>query len=139
MNSFPQQQGPATQALLESTRTAWGTLSDEPIFETEQRTQRGKPSKGMKRSLALSGSFDMSEFLKASQQVEDSISFPSIEWPSIDDESDNESDEECYDTRSSKRQCRGLVRCGRSSNLSSMTDMTSHHTTERRGSSGSLS
>ena len=111
-------------------------------------------------------SFDMGDFIKASQQVEETIAFPSIEWPSFDDDSDdssssssntsisdfdnscsrssrtrqeNEDDEGEYGFSSSprKRQCRGLIRCDRSCNLTSLWEMAI--TSERRGSNGSLS
>ncbi len=152
MMSFPQQQGFATRALLEQTQKLSSSLSDAPIHDTEKRGAAmmlrsiiNPPSPAsMKRSRALSGSFDMSDFLKVSQQVEDSIAFPSIEWPSLGDDSEDEGDNESVDefypsSRPSKRHCRGLVRCNRSSNLSSLVDMASRHASERRGSSGSLS
>lgn len=153
--SFHQPQGFATRALLEQTRTESSSILDEPIHETRKRGEAltsprsiiNQPStSSMKRSRAFSGSFDMSDFLKVSQQVEDSIVFPSIEWPTLtddteDDEAENDSDDDfcTFSSRPNKRHCRGLVRCNRSSNLSSLIDMASHHTPERRGSSGSLS
>jgi len=118
---------------------------------------------GAKRSAPSSGSFDMGEFLKASQQVEDTIAFPTIEWPSFDDDYDSSSsssdDDNSYSMRSlstrtreereeddddffqqqspRKRQCRGLIRCDRSCNLSSLWEMAA--SSERHGSNGSLS
>jgi hypothetical protein len=151
--SLPQQQDFATQALLERTLKGSTSIVDEPIHETQKQGASlmlrsmisQSTSTSMKRSRSLSGSFDMSDFLKVSQQVEDSIAFPSIEWPTLsddtDDEEDNDSEDEfgTFSSRPNKRHCRGLVRCNRSSNLSSLVDMESHRTPERRGSSGSLS
>jgi hypothetical protein len=138
MISFSHHREFATQALLEQTEKASSVVSDGSLFEAPKAAT--SPKRGMKRSLTVAGSFDMSEFLKVSQQVEDSISFPSIEWPSFDDEEDESEDEFRPARQSSKRQCRGLVRCNRSSNLCSLVEMASHHqATERRGSSGSLS
>jgi len=111
-------------------------------------------------------SFDMGDFIKASQQIEETIAFPSIEWPSFDDDDsssssssnnsisdynnsssrssrtttlENEDDEGEYgfSASSRKRQCRGLVRCDRSCNLTSLWEMAIM--SERRGSNGSLS
>jgi hypothetical protein len=67
-------------------------------------------TKNLKRS--SSGSFDMSAFTEASQQVEDAIAFPSIEW-SFDD---SDSEEEEY-SPASKRRCRGIARSENSSDL----------------------
>jgi len=109
----------------------------------------------------------MGDFIKASQQIEETIAFPSIEWPSFDDDDsddssssssnnsisgynnsssrsrattlENEDDEGEYGFSSSprKRQCRGLIRCDRSCNLTSLWEMAI--TSERSGSNGSLS
>jgi hypothetical protein len=63
-------------------------------------------------------SFDMSSFAEASQQVEDSIAFPSIEWSFGDDESD---DEYFPSPPAPKRRCSGLVRSSKPSfDLSSL-------------------
>jgi hypothetical protein len=69
----------------------------------------------------------MSSFAEASEQLEDSIAFPAIEFPGFDD---SEHDEfSC--PPSAKRRCRGLVRSNNASfDLSSLF--------ERSGSSGSL-
>jgi hypothetical protein len=115
----------------------------------------------MKRSRSsASSSFDMGDFIKASQQVEETIAFPTIEWPSLDcddsddssssddsdfsfsrttkdDDDDSEDDDFFQQQPSRKRQCRGLTRCDRSCNLSSLFEMAI--TSERRGSNGSLS
>lgn len=113
----------------------------------------------LKRSRSsISGSFDMGEFMKASEQVEESISFPAVEWPSLDeldngyddensfniqlsmsgDDENEDEDDDCFHIRSPrKRQCRGLIRCTRSCNLSSLWKLSS--TSQRRGSNGSLS
>jgi hypothetical protein len=114
----------------------------------------------MKRSRSsASSSFDMADFIKASQQVEETIAFPTIEWPSFDyddsddssssddsdysfsrttkDDDDSEDDDFFQQQPSRKRQCRGLTRCDRSCNLSSLCEMAI--TSERRGSNGSLS
>ena len=101
----------------------------------------------------------MGEFLKASQQVQDTITFPAIEWPSFDDddsssdsdsatasltrprehleEIDDDEDEDDYCHGRPKRQCRGLTRSGRSCNLSSLIDVANR--SQRHGSNGSLS
>lgn len=122
-------------------------------------TQRSAPLKRT-RSRFTSGSFDMGDFMKASEQVEETIAFPSIEWPSCDDDEsstsdsdsatfsltlpsdlrediEEEDDEEAFSQCRRKRQCRGLTRSGRSCNLSSLLDSASN--SERRGSNGSLS
>lgn len=115
-------------------------LPSLPAHETERRLQR--KSNCMKRS--RDEPFDMSAFLEASQQIEDSIAFPVIEWPSFDDNSDSDDDASfCY-APPSKRHCKGLVRCNRSSNLSTLTatSMSStdidHNSVQRQGSNGSL-
>jgi hypothetical protein len=84
----------------------------------------------LKRSRGAIGSFesfDMSAFVEASQQVEDSIAFPSIEWPVLDDSKEDD----YYSPAPAKRQCRGLVRSKNSANLSLLS-------TIRFGSAGSL-
>jgi hypothetical protein len=75
--------------------------------------------------------FDMSAFVEASQQVEDSIAFPSIEWPALDDSKEDDYSSPDLAPVLAKRQCRGLVRSKNSSNLSSLS-------TARFGSAGSL-
>lgn len=75
------------------------------------------------------GSFDMTSFVEASQQVEDSIAFPTLEWPSLD--GDDDDDQELY-VPPTKRQCRGLVRSNKAS-----FDLTALPS-ERAGSCGSL-
>ena len=123
--------------------------------------QQSAPLKRSRSRSAISATFDMGEFLKASEQVEESIAFPAIEWPSLDyDESNSSDGDDSYSTSSlltrpserpediddededfnqnrRKRQCRGLTRCGRSCNLSSLWDMANR--SERHGSNGSLS
>eukprot|EP00536_Pseudo-nitzschia_multiseries_P010759 jgi/Psemu1/307567/fgenesh1_kg.338_\ len=108
----------------------------------------------------------MEDFLKASEAVEETIAFPTIEWPSLDDidndssssdddtnysslsqssltrpRDDERDDDDDYESmnfqHSRKRQCRGLTRCNRSCNLSSLWKLSA--TSERRGSTGSLS
>eukprot|EP00339_Tiarina_fusa_P003163 CAMPEP_0117046424 /NCGR_PEP_ID=MMETSP0472-20121206/32104_1 /TAXON_ID=693140 ORGANISM="Tiarina fusus, Strain LIS" /NCGR_SAMPLE_ID=MMETSP0472 /ASSEMBLY_ACC=CAM_ASM_000603 /LENGTH=117 /DNA_ID=CAMNT_0004758779 /DNA_START=33 /DNA_END=386 /DNA_ORIENTATION=+ len=105
---------PATEALQKAL-----CLSPTPVINKE------KPMitvQSLKRS--RSGfSFDMSAFDEASQQVEDSIAFPSIEW-SFDD-SDDEDDEDIA-CPAAKRRCSGLSRCPSFSDLSAIP--------ERRGS-----
>jgi hypothetical protein len=121
-------------------------------------TSNTTPYAPLKRSrCVVSESFDMGEFLKASQEVEETIAFPTIEWPSFDDDDsssdtysvassvtspneereDDDEEEEDYFQNSRKRQCRGLVRCDRSCNLSSLWEMANR--SERCGSNGSLS
>uniref|UniRef100_A0A7S4ASP3 Uncharacterized protein n=1 Tax=Pseudo-nitzschia australis TaxID=44445 RepID=A0A7S4ASP3_9STRA len=124
----------------------------------DNATKRSSPLKRSRSS--FSGSFDMRDVLKASEQVEETIAFPSVEWPSLDDadsdddnsyniqssltrsRDDRDDDEEFDDyfstqTLRRKRQCRGLTRCNRSCNLSSLLELSAG--SERRGSSGSLS
>ena len=127
-----------------------------------------KRQSALKRSRSsLPGSFDMGDFLKASVQVEETIAFPAVEWPSLDDidgdcscdddnsysttqypslltrsRDDRDEDEDCddffdYESSRRKRQCRGLTRCNRSCNFSSLWQMSA--TSERHGSAGSLS
>mmetsp|Transcript_55088 Transcript_55088/g.63584 ORF Transcript_55088/g.63584 Transcript_55088/m.63584 type:complete len:173 (-) Transcript_55088:374-892(-) len=142
-------------------------------------TTRTRTTTSLKRSRSRS-SFDMRDFLQASQQVEETIAaFPAaaidIEWTttSFDDTdsddtssssgsssntySSNDSDNSCSRSRSRsdegeyddadcsstssprrrKRHCRGLRRCDRSCNLTSLWEMAIM--SERRGSNGSLS
>ena len=114
---------PATAALDEFLK-----LESSPCFEEH------KPMicyKVLKRSRSSSDetSFDMDSLIKASQPVEDSIAFPTIEWCNdLDDE-----DEEPISEPSSKRRCRGLVR---SRNVSS--DLSSLGSAPRFSSFGSL-
>ena len=116
-----------------------------------------------KRSRSQCGSFDLTDLVHASQEVEDSISSPIVLFPSLENsvvdldssieaEAEDESvisDIEDFNTTtaampSRKRHCRGLVRCQRSYDLSSMVDMTNGTEstttmfTERRGSAGSM-
>jgi len=107
---------------------------------------------------SISSSFDMGDFLKASQQVEDTLAFPTIEWPSFDDDDSSSDDDNSYSVASSltrpredidddededyfqnprKRTCRGLTRCDRSCNLTSLWEIAT--LSERCGSNGSLS
>jgi hypothetical protein len=76
-------------------------------------------TKNLKRSQSSEVvSFDMSAFAEASQQVEDSIAFPSIEWSFSDDDSD---DEDFVSPPAPKRRCGGLVRSSKPSfDLSSL-------------------
>jgi hypothetical protein len=55
----------------------------------------------------LVGSFDLSSLVEASQLVEDSIAFPSIEWSN---DGDSEEDAEFIAPPAAKRRCSGLVR-----------------------------
>jgi len=131
---------------------------------TAMLSSNAKQSSAMKRSRsALSRSFDMGDFLKASEQVEETIAFPTIEWPSFDDDysssdeensfnvassltrpreeynnhADDDDEDEDFSVNPRKRQCRGLTRCDRSCNLSSLWEISNR--SERRGSNGSLS
>jgi hypothetical protein len=135
----------ATQALLASSSQQSKhevMMNDLPIFEIERRmSNHSTCSPSLKRSRPIHA-FDMSEFLEASKQVEDSMAFPTIEWPSFDDSDDSDSEEEggsYFHPSSSKRQCKGLVRCNRSSNLSTLASVSSDDVAVRRGSNGSLS
>lgn len=78
--------------------------------------------------------FDMTTFARASEQVEDSMWFPQVEWPSIDDGEEAEEDREIA-APIHKKLCRGLVRSSGSADLSSL--ITSG-TRGRFGSNGSL-
>ena len=101
-------------------------------------------SKSLKRSRSTTRmglfdntSFDMSDFVKASKQVEESIAFPEIAWSF--DESDAE--EDSFDLEpSAKRRCRGLVRSKGSADLSVILGVSSSSSpsSQRFGSSGSL-
>jgi hypothetical protein len=87
----------------------------------------------------------MESFMKASEEVEESILFPSIAWPSCDDDDGDDDDtEKCStsgfdnkvlsdDEPKAKRQCRGLIRLKNSLDLSSLVG-----TSLRRGSNGSM-
>jgi hypothetical protein len=136
---------------LEYNYTESTSLSSLPLFEAESRLSQNKTSLKRPRH----GAFDMSVVLEASKEVEDSIAFPVIEWPSLDNddknsEKDDDEDDDaafCFSTSPAKRQCRGLVRCRRSSNLSALTRNSSNHSdpaivamnsVQRRGSNGSL-
>jgi len=82
-----------------------------------------------------SSSFDMSTFEQASNEVQDSLWFPMIEWPTTsgDDDSNDDDDDDDDDygddddtgtgvnslSRSRKRICRGLVRSSSTIDLSS--------------------
>jgi len=149
----------ALQVFESSSMSEHKERTNSPMIKSFTTTN----TSSMKRSRSsASSSFDMGDFIKASQQVEETIAFPTIEWPSLDydDNSDDSSssddsdsfsfsrttkddddDSEDYDffqqQPSRKRQCRGLTRCDRSCNLSSLFEMAI--TSERRGSNGSLS
>eukprot|EP00526_Cylindrotheca_closterium_P021431 CAMPEP_0113615682 /NCGR_PEP_ID=MMETSP0017_2-20120614/7835_1 /TAXON_ID=2856 /ORGANISM="Cylindrotheca closterium" /LENGTH=106 /DNA_ID=CAMNT_0000524943 /DNA_START=83 /DNA_END=403 /DNA_ORIENTATION=+ /assembly_acc=CAM_ASM_000147 len=102
------------------------TAALEQAMKQSQTPKSGpscKPMISMKRSRSSTASFESSKFEEASKQIEDSISFPSIEWSFDDDEDDVFAVE-----RPSKRSCSGLVRSMGSADLSSL----------RCGSSGSL-
>uniref|UniRef100_A0A7S0UMI9 Uncharacterized protein n=1 Tax=Pseudo-nitzschia delicatissima TaxID=44447 RepID=A0A7S0UMI9_9STRA len=155
----------ATKALMSignEQQTAKRAASGFPsvVGGSSTDSQRSAPLKRTRSRFGLSGSFDMGEFLQASQQVEDTIAFPAIEWPSFDDDDSSSSDSDsaatsfatprerrehfdddeeeedfCFSRR--KRQCRGLTRSDRSCDLSSLIDVANH--AERRGSNGSMS
>jgi len=85
-------------------------------------------------------SFDMSTFEQASNEVQDSLRFPMIEWPTTsgDDDSNDDDDDDDDDygddddtgtgvnslSRSRKRICRGLVRSSSTIDLSSFLAST---------------
>eukprot|EP00339_Tiarina_fusa_P000168 CAMPEP_0117029714 /NCGR_PEP_ID=MMETSP0472-20121206/21492_1 /TAXON_ID=693140 ORGANISM="Tiarina fusus, Strain LIS" /NCGR_SAMPLE_ID=MMETSP0472 /ASSEMBLY_ACC=CAM_ASM_000603 /LENGTH=121 /DNA_ID=CAMNT_0004737555 /DNA_START=32 /DNA_END=397 /DNA_ORIENTATION=- len=100
-------------------------------FKPAPVVNKNKPmicTNNLKRSRSGLASFDMSAFEVASEQVEESIAFPSIEW-SFDDSEDDETDAASFP--SAKRRCSGLTRSSQASfDLSSFS--------ERRGSNGSL-
>lgn len=145
---------PATEALSRA-------LQEGPTTLPSQLTSTMSSCSSLKRSRSEMGGFDkfdMSSFVEASKQVEESISFPLIEWPSLDDEDieeekndnnssqdsfpslgwpglDEDSDEEEDEFKAfhrPKRLCRGLVRSKNSFNLASLSS------TPRLGSAGSL-
>mmetsp|Transcript_31871 Transcript_31871/g.77412 ORF Transcript_31871/g.77412 Transcript_31871/m.77412 type:complete len:238 (-) Transcript_31871:260-973(-) len=78
-----------------------------------------------------SSSFDMSTFEQASNEVQDSLRFPMIEWPTTSDDDDDSNDDDDDKgtgfagvrgsslSRSRKRVCRGLVRSSSTIDLSS--------------------
>eukprot|EP00980_Cylindrotheca_fusiformis_P013689 scaffold3515_cov126-Cylindrotheca_fusiformis.AAC.38 len=113
----------SASAALEQARQQ--NLNPKPVAAAKRMISLKK----MKRSQATMGSssFDMSDFAKASQQVEKSIAFPSISWDFDDSESDDISFEPA-----SKRRCSGLVRSKTSA------DLSTYFESNRCGSSGSL-
>jgi len=148
----------ALQVFESSSMSEHKERTNSPMIKSFTTTN----TSSMKRSRSsASSSFDMGDFIKASQQVEETIAFPTIEWPSLDSDDDDDSSSSCDDSDFSfsrttkndndddedddffqqqpirKRQCRGLSRCDRSCNLSSLYEMAI--TSERRGSNGSLS
>lgn len=80
-------------------------------------------------------SFDLSQFEEATEEVKDSIAFPSIGW-SFNDDDDEEPDQPESLFPSSKRLCKGLGRSNECFNLAAMD--SSAQCCERRGSTGSL-
>jgi hypothetical protein len=102
MNRLSGSKSPATEALERSLKFVPTPVVSElkPII----------CANNLKRS--SSGSFDMSVFTEVAKQVEDAISFPSIEW-SFDD---SDSEEEEY-FPAAKRRCGGVARSQNSSDL----------------------
>jgi hypothetical protein len=101
------------------------------VLSKVQETKTKSKISNLKRSRSVRGSFDMSSFVAASQQVESSISFPRIEWPAFDGDDEEEEDEGMY-VPQTKRRCHGLVRRKASFNLLELA------LSERAGSCGSL-
>ena len=147
----------ALQVFESSSMSEHKARTSRPMINSITTTTTNTSSMKRSRSSA-SSAFDMGDFMKASQQVEETIAFPTIEWPSLDydDNSDDSSSSDDSDSfsfsritkedddddffqqqPSRKRLCRGLTRCDRSCNLSSLFEMAI--TSERRGSNGSLS
>lgn len=95
--------------------------------------------KRSRSSATLSSSFDMSVFQEVSQQVEESIAFPSIEW-SFDDhttEEEQDDDDLIYQSPNKRRCINGLTRSSQASfDLSTTFSSRSNH--KRSGSNGSL-
>jgi hypothetical protein len=116
---------PATEAL----ETALNKRVESPIIDYKEPMICTKNLKRSRSTMGSFESFDMSDFAKASQQVEESIAFPTIEWPDIDD---SEEDNEPTFEPTAKRRCRGLVRSKNSCNLFELGS------TQRLGSAGSL-
>ena len=106
---------PATEALRKAliclnSNTASVSRSEKP---TMIKTQ------SLKRPFSCSSTtFDMSAFADASQHVEESIAFPSIEWNF--DIGCEEDDEELVSPPPAKRRCHGLARA-----LPPVPDLTS--------------
>lgn len=153
----------ALQVFESSSMSEHKARTNLPMINSITTTTTNTSSMKRSRSSA-SSAFDMGDFIKASQQVEETIAFPTIEWPSLDyddnsddssssddsdsfsfsritkdddDDDDSENDDFFQQQPSRKRLCRGLTRCDRSCNLSSLFEMAI--TSERRGSNGSLS
>ena len=109
---------PATEALEKSLK-----LPQLPIVNNGMKKKKSsKMINYNKRSLSDMSSFDMGSLFEASVPVEESISFPTIEW-SID--SDDEEDNEFLSSPpSAKRRCIGLTRSdGVGSELSSLASL----------------
>jgi hypothetical protein len=70
--------------------------------------RKDRPMISFKRPRSsLVGSFDLTSLVEASQLVEDSIAFPSIQWSN---DIDSEEDAELIAPPAAKRRCSGLVR-----------------------------
>jgi hypothetical protein len=109
---------PATAALEQALK-----IAAAPVINKE------RPMISFKRSRSFAGSFDLSSLVEASQPVEDSLAFPSIEWSNdIDSEDDSESP-----APAAKRRCRGLARTAHKS-----FDLVSLGSSSRMESFGSL-
>jgi hypothetical protein len=116
---------PATEALERALKNV-----ETPLLTQTKPMICANTLKRTRTKICSLDNFDMSDFFKASQRVEDSIAFPSIEWPDI--ESDSEEDDVLTREPAAKRRCRGLVRSKNSFNLESLGS------TQRFGSAGSL-
>lgn len=152
----------ATKALVKTVEEGgFEPTNNKPVTLSCLGASSSMLSNSATKRSSLLGSFDMGDFLKASEQVEETIGFPSVEWPSLDDadsdcssdddnsystqspltrsRDDRNNDEEYFNhqTNRRKRQCRGLTRCSRSCDLSSLWKLSA--SSERAGSFGSLS
>ena len=96
---------PATEALERSLK-----LVETPIVTSNNMATKMISSKCFKRALNDMASFDMGSLFEASLPVEESISFPTIEWLNDSDSDDETDDESLSSPPSAKRRCLGLVR-----------------------------
>mmetsp|Transcript_12450 Transcript_12450/g.21800 ORF Transcript_12450/g.21800 Transcript_12450/m.21800 type:complete len:159 (-) Transcript_12450:85-561(-) len=147
MNDHNDTLSPATQALekaLKDDSLSSFVAKPKGMSGTEDREPPGMiSSKNLKRSRSCMATFDdrfdMDSFWKASRDVEESILFPPIDWPSAGEDEDVhqeledvERDREVAEP-TPKRRCRGLVRSKNSSDLSSLAGSAG-----RYGSNGSM-
>jgi hypothetical protein len=94
---------PGTQALEESLKgslvvfksfRSFGGIEDSSSLHHPKMIN----TKSLKRSRSSMSGFDMESLMRASEEVEESNLFPSIAWPSCDDDHDDDDDTEKYGT-----------------------------------------